>query len=67
VSTRLYYPALHRAGVFARFGPYDDRDYPNALWYARHALSLPLFPTLTSEEQDFVADRLLHVIARFTR
>jgi perosamine synthetase len=67
VSTRLYYPALHRAGVFARFGPYDDGDYPTALWYAGRALSLPLYPTLTHEEQDFVADRLMHVIERFTK
>ncbi|MBV9946259.1 MAG: DegT/DnrJ/EryC1/StrS family aminotransferase [Myxococcales bacterium] len=67
VSTRLYYPALHRAGVFARFGPYDDREYPNTMWYARRALSLPLFPSLTGEEQDLVVDRLLDVIARFTR
>ncbi|MDP9000224.1 MAG: DegT/DnrJ/EryC1/StrS family aminotransferase, partial [Myxococcota bacterium] len=67
VSTRLYYPPLHRAGVFARFGPHDDRDYPIAVWYAQRALSLPLYPTLTHEEQDVVASRLLDLIERFKR
>jgi perosamine synthetase len=67
VSTRLYYPPLHRAGVFARFGPHDDRDYPNTLRFAQRALSLPVYPTLTEEEQDIVADRLLLSIKRFTR
>jgi perosamine synthetase len=67
VSTRLYYPPMHRAGVFARFGPFDDRDYPNALRFAQRALSLPLYPTMTEEEQDIVVDRLLLCINRFTR
>jgi perosamine synthetase len=67
ISTRLYYPPLHRAGVFARFGPHTDRDYPTALRFAQRALSLPIYPTITHEEQALVADRLLHLIERFTR
>src|SRR5260370_10197820 len=31
VSTRLYYPPLHRAAVFSRFGPSYDRDAPDAV------------------------------------
>jgi dTDP-4-amino-4,6-dideoxygalactose transaminase len=63
VSARAYYPALHRAGVFARFGPYDDADFANTLWYAERCLSLPIYPTLTEAEQDVVAgtmNELLH-------
>jgi len=67
VSTRLYYPALHRAGVFARFGPYDDGDYPNALWYAERALSLPIYPSITEQEQAFVSDRLVQTLQRFAK
>jgi len=66
-STRLYYPPLHRAGVFARFGPHDDRDYPNTLWYAERAISLPIYPSITEEEQDFVADQLVQTLRRFAR
>jgi len=62
ISTRAYYPALHRAGVFSRFGPHRDEDFPNTSWYCERCLSLPLFPTLTSDEQDAVVANLLEVL-----
>jgi len=59
VGSRLYYPALHHQGVFEASGPFDPSDYPRALEYEQTALSLPLFPGLTGEEQDYVIDNLL--------
>ena len=54
VGTRLYYPAFHHQGVFRPCGPFDAADYPNAVEYERTALSLPIFPTLTLDEQNYV-------------
>jgi perosamine synthetase len=62
VSTRLYYPALHRQGVFAEFGPYADSDFPAALEFERSALSLPIFTALTADEQDYVIGAVLEVV-----
>lgn len=62
VSTRLYYPAFHHQGVFAAGGPYDPADYPRALAYEKTALSLPIFPGLTGEEQDYVTASLIEVL-----
>ena len=62
VSARLYYPALHRAGVFAACGPFHDRDYPNTIEYVETALSLPIYPTLTGEEQDYVIECLCNLL-----
>ena len=62
VGTRLYYPAFHRQGVFRESGPFEDADYPNALEYERTALSLPIFPGLTGEEQDCVITCLLEAL-----
>lgn len=62
VSARPYYPPLHRAGVFARFGPHDDADFPNTLWYAERCMSLPIYPTMSTEEQDVVAGALLDLL-----
>ena len=58
VGTRLYYPAFHHQGVFAECGPFHDEDFPNALEFERTALSLPIFPGLTGEEQDYVISSL---------
>jgi dTDP-4-amino-4,6-dideoxygalactose transaminase len=54
VGTRVYYPAFHHQGVFRPYGPFDAADYPNAVEYEKTALSLPIFPTLSREEQDYV-------------
>jgi perosamine synthetase len=62
VSTRLYYPALHRQGVFSPFGPFANSDFPAALEFERSALSLPIFTALTAEEQDYVVGELLEVL-----
>jgi perosamine synthetase len=58
VGTRLYYPAFHHQGVFRGCGPFDAADYPNAVEYERTALSLPIFPQLTLEEQNYVIGSL---------
>ncbi|WP_432467955.1 UDP-4-amino-4,6-dideoxy-N-acetyl-beta-L-altrosamine transaminase [Agarivorans sp. Z349TD_8] len=48
VHTQPYYQALgHRLG-----------DYPNAEKYYQAALSLPLFPALTNQQQDFIVATL---------
>ncbi|HEY4308517.1 MAG TPA: DegT/DnrJ/EryC1/StrS family aminotransferase [Pirellulales bacterium] len=62
VASRLYYPSLHRQKVFAPFGPYDDKDFPNSLEFERSALSLPIFTGLTNDEQDYVSASLLKVV-----
>jgi dTDP-4-amino-4,6-dideoxygalactose transaminase len=54
VGARLYYPAFHHQGVFRGCGPFDPADYPNAIEYEKTALSLPIFPGLTFEEQGYV-------------
>ncbi|MDP2957406.1 MAG: DegT/DnrJ/EryC1/StrS family aminotransferase [Longimicrobiales bacterium] len=62
VSTRLYYPAFHHQGVFKQCGPFYPDDYPNATAYERTAMSLPMFPTLTRDEQDYVIESLIAVL-----
>lgn len=44
-----YQPYYRELGV-------DPKDYPNAIDYYQSALSLPLFPTLTEQDQQLVID-----------
>jgi len=62
VATRLYYPSLHKQKVFAEYGPFADRDFPNSVEFERSALSLPIFTGLTFDEQDYVSAALLKVV-----
>lgn len=55
VDSRLYYPPLHPQRVFAvDGGRAAATEAPRTMEFSRTALSLPIFPTLTAEEQDYV-------------
>lgn len=62
VGSRLYYPSLHNQGIFADLDTGTDADYPNAVEYRNTALSLPLFPGLSLEEQEYVIESVLNAL-----
>ena len=62
IGSRVYYPAMHHQGVFARYGPYEDADFGNAIEFERTALSLPIFPGLGEDEQDSVIAAVLEIL-----
>ena len=68
VATRLYYPTLHDQGVFSRFeGQPGDAELPNAVTFRQTALSLPMFPTLSAAEQDYVIAVLRDTLREYAR
>jgi dTDP-4-amino-4,6-dideoxygalactose transaminase len=62
IGSRLYYPALHNQKVFSSFTQYSESSYMNCEEFTKTALSLPIYPTLKKEEQDYVIDSLLDII-----
>jgi dTDP-4-amino-4,6-dideoxygalactose transaminase len=64
VETRVYYPApLHRQAAFQDGGAIEA-DLPAADEACRTALALPMFPTLTEEQQASVVDAAASFFAR---
>ncbi|MEO1022673.1 MAG: DegT/DnrJ/EryC1/StrS family aminotransferase [Bacteroidota bacterium] len=58
IGTNIYYPVpLHVQTCFGEFG-YEPEDCPNAMCASRQALSLPIFPELTFEEQNYVVSSI---------
>jgi len=56
ISTGLHYPVpLHLQEAYAGLG-YKKGDFPVTEQVASHGLSLPMFPELTDEQIDYVAD-----------
>ncbi len=61
VSTAIYYPLpLHLQKCFAYLG-HKEGDFPESEKAAEEVLALPIYPELTSEQQEYVA----HSIAEF--
>ena len=63
---------LQERGIMVRKGTYSlphiklyrslygftEKDFPNSFYAEHHTLTLPLYPTMTTEEQDYVIDTL---------
>jgi perosamine synthetase len=62
VASRVYCPALHRSPVFSQWEGTDEQ-FPNASVFADTAVCLPLFPTMTELEIDYVIHSVKEVIA----
>lgn len=58
VATMVYYPLpLHIQPVFADLG-YKEGDLPETEKAAREAISLPMFPELKTEQQEYVVAKI---------
>lgn len=54
ITSRVYYPlGLHLQPCF-RFLGHQEGDYPETERLSRECLALPIFPEITSEEQEWV-------------
>lgn len=53
IFTQVHYIPVHLMPYYRQFG-WSDGDMPIAENYYHHCLSLPMYPTLTEEEQEFV-------------
>lgn len=59
VSTMVYYPQpLHLQPVFAHLG-YKEGDLPHTGQATLEVLSLPMFPELTDEQQEYVVSKIV--------
>ena len=58
VAAMIYYPVpLHLQPVFEYLG-YKEGDFPKAEKASKHALSLPMFPELKEDQQQYVIEKI---------
>lgn len=57
VFAQIHYIPCHLMPYYRQFG-WKEGDMPNAEKYYKHCISLPMYPTLTNEEQEFVINKI---------
>ena len=63
ILAQVHYVPVHLQPYYRKLGS-KEGDCPEAEEYYGHCLSLPMFPTLTDEEQGFVIDKVLEFVKK---
>lgn len=61
IYSQIHYIPVHLLPYYRQFG-WDKGDFPKAEHYYEKCLSLPMYPTLSDEQQQFVINRVLDVV-----
>jgi len=62
IFAQIHYVPCHLMPYYKEFGWKVD-DMPNAEEYYKHCISLPMYPTLTNEEQKYVINKILNFLS----
>ena len=62
IFTQIHYIPVHLMPWYKQLG-WEKGDFPVAEKYYKHCLSLPMYPTLTDEEQEYVINKILKFIS----
>jgi UDP-4-amino-4,6-dideoxy-N-acetyl-beta-L-altrosamine transaminase len=63
IYAQIHYVPVHLMPYYKQFG-WKAGDFPNAEQYYRHCISLPMYPTLTTREQEFVIETVLSFLKK---
>lgn len=61
IFAQVHYIPVHLMPYYKGLGS-KAGDFPNAEKYYQHCLSIPMYPTLTAEEQEFVIAEILNFV-----
>ena len=61
IFAQIHYIPMHLMPYYKNFG-WKEGDFPNAEQYYKRCLSLPMYPTLSDEEQNFVIEKVLEFV-----
>ena len=63
IFAQIHYVPVHLMPYYKQFG-WKEGDFPNAENYYKHCISLPMYPTLTKDEQDYVISKVVEFVTK---
>jgi len=61
IYSQIHYIPVHQLPYYQQFG-WEQGDFPKAEAYYEKCISLPMYPTLSEEQQIFVIEKVLDVV-----
>lgn len=61
IFAHVHYIPIHLQPFYQKLG-FKKGDYPHAEQYYQHAITLPLYPSLTQEEAQYIVDTTIDVV-----
>lgn len=58
IFAQIHYIPTHLMPYYRQFG-WNEGDMPKAETYYKHCISLPMFPTLSEKDQDYVLEKIV--------
>jgi len=62
IGVQVHYIPVHTQPYYMKFG-FKEGDFPNAEKYSKTSFSLPLFPGLSTQDQDYVIKMLIKALS----
>ena len=63
VPSMVYYPIpMHMQNAYKKYN-IDSRPLPNSEYLSKNVLSLPMYPDMKSEDQDYIIEELTKIIS----
>jgi UDP-4-amino-4-deoxy-L-arabinose-oxoglutarate aminotransferase len=62
IGATVNYRSVHSMSYYSKKYGYQENDFPTSFSWGNGTLSIPLFPGMTTAEQDYVIDVLVNKI-----
>lgn len=67
ISASVHFIPLYRHPFYRNNFNYEARDFPNSEWFYEREVSLPIYPSLSEKEQDYVIENILDICKKSKR
>lgn len=61
IGTSVHFIPLYRHSYFKKFIKNSIKEYWNSEWFYEREISLPIYPTMENDEQDYVIENILDI------
>lgn len=61
IGTSVHFIPLYRHPFYRKNFNYDPKDFPNSEWFYEREVSLPIYPSLSEEEQLYIIENIIDI------